>query len=118
MENRYYKLSKRYLKEAKNYLRRKNYTQASEKFWGASAEMVKAVAEKKGYSHDGHRQLFNVIHKLTEQSKDEEITICFGSAHLLHINFYENMLKEKETNIYAQQVKKLVDKLKKFYKNE
>lgn len=112
MQNRYELLSKKYLKDARKYLKEKKYTQASEKFWGASAEMVKAVADKKGFTHDGHRQLFNVIHKLTEQSKDEEISICFGSAHLLHINFYEDMLKEKEINIYARNVEKLLEKLK------
>lgn len=116
MENKYYKLSKKYLKDARGYLKKKKLTQASEKFWGASAQMVKAVAQEKGYSHDGHAQLFKVIHKLTELTKDRELRHCFSMAHTLHINFYEDMLKKEDIIDYAQQVEKLIEKLKNFSK--
>lgn len=114
MQNKYEIQSKKYLKEAEKYLKKKNYTQSSEKFWGASAEMVKAVAEKEGFSHDGHAQLFNVIRKLSDKTKDNDIRKFFSSAHLLHINFYENWLNKKDILIYAKDVEKLIEKLKNF----
>ena len=61
--------------------------QASEKGWGASAQMVKANAHLRGWDHFTHRDLFNVVDRLTEQTGDSELATLFGSAGFLHMNF-------------------------------
>ncbi|MBI2648832.1 MAG: hypothetical protein HYW93_04165 [Thaumarchaeota archaeon] len=44
----YERLNGKYLKEAQQLLDSGDYAQASEKFWGATAEVIKAVAAKRG----------------------------------------------------------------------
>ncbi len=66
--------------------------QASEKGWGAAAQMVKAAAEQRGWRHDSHRHLFIAVQDLAGESGDPEADRLFASAHYLHINFYENWL--------------------------
>ena len=49
--------SKAFLEQAHNELRAGDLLQASEKGWGAASQMVKAVAESRGWQHDQHRLL-------------------------------------------------------------
>ena len=46
----YERLNGKYLREAEELLEKKDYPQASEKLWGAAAEIVKAVAAGRGIS--------------------------------------------------------------------
>ena len=45
--------------EARGHLR-----QASEKAWGTAAQMVKAIAEQRGWHHDNHRYFFGIVGQL------------------------------------------------------
>ena len=47
-QNRYLDISREYMGKAREYLAANDYKQASEKGWGATAEMVKAVARRAG----------------------------------------------------------------------
>ena len=64
--------------------------QASEKGWGAAAQIVKSVAERRGWEHHNHAALFDVITRLVDETGDGEIRRLFHIASALHINFYEN----------------------------
>ena len=64
--------------------------QASEKAWGAAAQIVKAAAERRGWDHYSHRGLFVTVDQLTDEVGDPEIHNLFMFANGLHINFYEN----------------------------
>ena len=65
--------------------------QASEKAWGAAAQIVKAAAQLRGWEHDhSHRGLFLTINQLTDEVGDPEIHDLFIFANGLHMNFYEN----------------------------
>ena len=64
--------------------------QASEKGWGAAAQMIKAIAADRGWKHDSHASLYPVIDKLVNETGDEGIRVGFGMANGLHQNFYEN----------------------------
>jgi len=106
----YKKQSEKYFMDAKKLLaktclraathRQEDFAQASEKLWGASATMVKAVAESSGLYHNGHRELFKVdvashfiwdeIDKLSKKTKDDELLTLFHIASSLHINFYDS----------------------------
>ena len=35
--------------------------QASEKLWGAAAQALKSVAERRGLKHDSHAQFYNIM---------------------------------------------------------
>lgn len=54
----YLKLNNKYLYEAEELIKRKDYVQASEKLWGAAAEIVKVVAAKRGIEIKSHRELY------------------------------------------------------------
>ena len=83
--------SRVYLEQANEELARDDLRQASEKGWGAASQIVKAVAEERGWEHRGHRQLHDAVSMLVDETGDEEMTL-FAVANHLHINFYEGWL--------------------------
>ena len=64
--------------------------QASEKGWGAAAQMVKSIAEERGWPHRSHAALFNAVERLASETGDDDIGRLFHVASALHVNFYEN----------------------------
>ena len=64
--------------------------QASEKGWGAAAQMIKAIASSRGWKHDSHAALYRVIGRLVRETGDDDIRSRFSTANALHQNFYEN----------------------------
>ena len=64
--------------------------QASEKGWDAAAQMIKAVASIRGWTHDGHAALSSVIDRLVKETGDDDIHLRFGMANALHQNSCEN----------------------------
>ena len=64
--------------------------QASEKGWGAAAQMIKAVASSRGWKHDSHASLYRVIDRLVSETDNDDIHRRFAPANALHQNFYEN----------------------------
>jgi len=56
MDN-YVDLNSKYLREADVLVEQGDWVQASEKFWGASAEIVKVVAAKRGIELRSHGEL-------------------------------------------------------------
>ena len=81
-----------FLAKAHTYLTENDLLQALEKGWGATAHMVKAVAEDRGWRHSSHRDLYQVIGRLVEETSDERLRILFRSASALHRNFYEGRM--------------------------
>ena len=79
--------------------------QASEKGWGAAAQMVKSVAEQRGWEHRNHAALFNVISRLVAETGDGDIRRLFQVANALHINFCEN--RDSASNVAGGLVKPL-----------
>ena len=47
--------------------------QASEKAWGAAAQMVKAIAQDRGWQHASHPLIFQTGDRLAEETGDEQI---------------------------------------------
>ena len=69
--------------------------QASEKGWGAAAHAVKAIAERRGWRHTSHADLFKVARMLTDETDQPELMERFMTANGLHINFYEGWLDDE-----------------------
>ena len=85
--------------------------QASEKGWDAAAHMVNGLAEKRGWRHDGHRQLYQTVNRVAQETGDREIRMLFNSAAALHINFYENWMPREMVEESMVQVKEFLGKL-------
>ncbi len=85
--------------------------QASEKGWGAAAQMVKAVAEQRGWQHNNHRLLYQIMGRIVNEIGDRDICTLFLAASGLHTNFYEDGFPGQMVRDGLQDVGRLLDKL-------
>ena len=85
--------------------------QASEKFWGAAAQAMKALAERKGWRHRSHRHFKQNLDRMRERLDYEDLIRWFGAAELLHINFYEDHSSLENIRIHAEDVRLLIERL-------
>ena len=109
----YLKLNRKYLSEGEALLRKRDPVQASEKFWGAAAEIVKAVAAGRGLELRTHLDLWSFVTKLRDELSDPEITRLFSIAGMLHQNFYEASMTFEAVKDSAESIKQLINKLEK-----
>ena len=103
--------SRIYLEQANEELARDDLRQASEKGWGAAAQMVKAVVSEKGWDHNGHWQLHNTVARLVTETGDDELRTLFAVANHLHVNFYEGWLTNDFVGKAIIDVGRFVEKL-------
>ena len=108
----YLRLNGKYLAEAERLLEAGDYAQASEKLWGAAAEIIKAVAAKRGKTLGTHRSLGEFLTELDEEKPEWELLRDFNAANSLHMNFYEDWLPRKVVLDGADAVKDFVGKLR------
>ena len=85
--------------------------QAAEKGWSAAAQMLKAVAETRGWEHGRRRHLHQIASRLRSETGDREIYLLFGSASLLHENFYEDQMAAQDIDEALHNVEHLLEKL-------
>ena len=85
--------------------------QASEKGWGAAAQIVKSVAARRGWAHQSHAALYFVVRQLTNETGDREIRRLFDVAGNLHVNFYENWNNAENVFDSLDDIAQLLDKL-------
>ena len=85
--------------------------QASEKGWGAAAQMIKAVATQRGWKHNSHASLYQVISRLVNETSDDSIRGLFSTANALHQNFYEHWGDADYVAGGLADVRRLLDKL-------
>ena len=97
--------------KAEEALAQDDLLQASEKGWGAAAHMVKGVAERRGWRHDGHRALYQAVNRLAQETGDSQIRVLFSVASALHSNFYENWMPKEMVADDLTQVRELLRKL-------
>lgn len=107
----YSNLMRKYFKDAEAFLAKGDYVQASEKLWGAAAEIVKVVAAKRDVELRTHRDLWEFVTKLRTELKDPEVSRLFLQANYLHQNFYEGILPPEVIMDGAEAVKQFIDKL-------
>jgi hypothetical protein len=113
-EAHYRRLNGKYLKDADELLQKGDYVQASEKLWGAAAEIVKAVAAKRGIKLGAHRSLTKFVVELDEEQPKLNLATEFSVANNLHINFYEDWLHPSMVLKNAETVKSFVSKMERF----
>ena len=105
------RISRQFLRQAEREFAQGDRLQASEKAWGAAAHAVKAVAQHRGWRHDGHRYLFEAIDKIYGETGDPEFLYLFRSANSLHMNFYENWQTDNVVQDGIERVEVLLGKL-------
>ena len=100
-----------FLNQAFEELSRDDLRQASEKGWGAAAQMVKAYAEDRGLDHNRHALLYRAVRRLVDETDDELLFDWFGAANHLHANFYEGEYGSREVRRGLDQISQFVDKV-------
>ena len=100
-----------FLAKARAYLAEDDLLQASEKGWGAAAQMVKAAAEARGWRHNGHAELYRAIDAPAAEADDPQILRLFNSAGALYMNFYEGWMTRNLVDSGLTEVEQLVRKL-------
>lgn len=108
----YLRLNGKYLKEARALLSKGDYAQASEKFWGAAAEIIKAVAATRGRALGTHRSVGEFLDILDVEHPEWNLQDAFAHANSLHMNFYEDHLTPRAVKRGAEAVEDLVAKLR------
>ena len=99
------------LQQAETELELGDTRQASEKGWGAAVQAVKAVCELRGWRHRSYKALQRAVRNLQEETADDDIRLLFGSAYILHVNFYED---DEDPEFVAERiadVHRFIDKL-------
>ncbi len=108
----YRKLNEKYLVDAANLIEKKDYVQASEKLWGATAEALKAVAATRGRNLRTHADLWEFVRELDSERPEWRLRHKFRDADHLHSNFYEDELPGWAVEDAAEVVRDLVGKLR------
>lgn len=111
-QKEYERLNGKYLREGEELLAEGDYAQASEKFWGATAEIIKAAAAARGLSLGAHRSLGEFIERLDQKDPDWRLLRAFNAANSLHLNCYEDWLPPAVVRDGAAAVRELVAQLR------
>ena len=88
----YQQASQHFLEQARRELADGDLAQASEKGWGSAIQILKAVAEQRGWEHSRHRHHLVTANRPRSETGDGDIRRLFAVASDLHENFYENHL--------------------------
>ncbi len=105
----YRQQSRVFLEQAFEELEKSDLNQASEKGWGAAAQMLKAIASERGWAHGNHSMLFAVMDRLEMETNSVSLRDGFSAAHYLHINFYEGWLERAGVEENLNRVQAFVD---------
>ena len=92
--------------------------QASEKGWGATEQMLKSIAQYRGWEHRGHRLIRRVASRLAGETGDAEIRRLYRVADSLHSNFYEDLDTAEDVRAGLDDVGRLLDILAPFLDND
>ena len=107
----YQQASEHFLAQARQELAYGDLPQASEKGWGATVQILKAIAEQRGWEHNLHRHYLRIASRLRAETGDGDIRRLFGGASLLRENFYENGMMAEDVADGLDDVEALLDKL-------
>ena len=108
----YQQASEHFLVQARLELAGGDLAQASEKGWGAVTQMLKAIAERRGWEHNRHRHYHRTASRLRAETGDSDIRRLFAVASDLHENFYENDMAAALVAESLDDVEALLDKLR------
>ena len=108
----YQKASEHFMARARQELTAGDLAQASEKGWGAATQMLKAIANQRGWEHNRHRHFHRTASRLRAETSDGGIRRFFAVASDLHENFYENDMEAALVAESLDDVEALPDKIR------
>lgn len=82
--------------------------QASGKGWRTAAQMLKGLAEKRGWGRYGDRQLYQAVDSLAQKSGDGRLRVLFSVASALNNNSRENTMPKEMVAEELTQVKQFL----------
>ena len=90
-------ISRRFIQHARDELDRGDRLQATEKVWGALAQMIKAHGQQRGWLNlGGHRTVGHIAMQLDAEYDDIAVARAYISADNGHRNFYDNEMSPPE----------------------
>lgn len=111
-QKRYLKLNGKYLAEADRLLEKGDLPQASEKFWGAMAEVLKSLAAARGRRLGRHKDLARFVQELNQEHPEWNLNLLFAAGEALHANFFEDHYTKDLVEYYGEATKQFVRLLK------
>ena len=108
---KYQRDSRRLLAQARSELTQGDLHRASEKGWGAAAQMMKAIAEQRGWEHERHRHLTRDASHLRALTGDGEVMDHFARPNLFNENYYEDTFAQSDVAEGLDRVELLLNKL-------
>ena len=100
-----------YLAQAREEFVDDDLMQASEKAWGAAAQLAKAAGEERGWRHHSHGSLFEIVRRLAEETEDEVLGTDFDAAGTLRANFYEGFLSSAGIETRLRNVARFIERV-------
>ncbi len=110
-DRKYHNDSRHLLAQGRQELAIGDLRQASEKGWGAAAQIVKAIAQQRGWEHDGHGLIHQAVRQLRRETGDRNIRGWFSTANSLHTNFYEDTWDHEDVNDGLDEVEQFINRL-------
>ena len=107
----YHQASEKFLAQARQELSHGDLPQASEKGWGATAQILKTIADQRGWEHGRHRHLSQIASRLRAERGDRDIYRWFQVAEALHGNFYDDQMSAQDIAESLDDVENLIDRL-------
>ena len=98
--------AKTFLARSKGYLEQGDLHQASEKGWGAAAQIAKAAAEKNGWVYATHRQFSSIISNAGHKYRQASWSGYGDAAEVLHQFFYDH-----PSQLNADAIRTRIDKV-------
>lgn len=105
---KYTNLNEKYLRDAEILLRKGNLSQASEKLWGATVTIVKAIAAQRRKTLKTYEGMKFFMAEIAREIKDEGVNSISLIAEGLHQNFYENAEHPDSVKKGAKTIKQFV----------
>ncbi len=73
-----------------------DHLQGSEKLYGAAAQAVIAICQRRGWRYHSHRDTKNAVTNLAREQNDAGITGGFIAAENFHRNFFHDHMEDYE----------------------
>lgn len=99
-----------FLAQAYEELARGDLAQASEKGWGAAAQMLKAIADERGWPHEDHPDLHGVMDMIYRETEDSELVDLFCSAVFLDFSYCEGAFSAEYIKATLRDVEEFVNR--------
>ena len=85
--------------------------QGSEKLWGATTQVVIAMAQYRGWDYGSHHAMKIAAERLTAEFNDPSFRIGFGLAEKFHGNFYHNFMEDFQLEVDRPQMREFIERM-------